>query len=105
MTAASLKESAFFLRRRSVTRFRATRKSHPVVFDRHQQAVRFDQPGEDLLENVFRVGLVGNPPANEVAQAGSFFRDDLGDSKILLGHQCSSAHPSIRVDGRGARIL
>ena len=73
---------------------RDTKEPAGDVFDRHQQAVGFHQLVEDLLQDVLRVGGVGHAPADEVAQAGSFFRDDLGDSTVLLGHQCSTAlHP------------
>jgi hypothetical protein len=65
-TAASLKVSGLFLRRRSMMRLRATRKSQLVTF--------------------LCIGGIGHTPPDEIAQQGSLFRDDLGDSTVLLGH-------------------
>ena len=57
------------------------------VLDRHQQAIGFYQFVEDVLQDVLGVGGIGHPPADEIAQPGSLFRDDLGDLAILLGHR------------------
>ena len=57
------------------------------VLDRHQQAVRFHQLVEHVLQNVLGVERVRHASANEVAQAGSLFRDDFGNSAVLLGHR------------------
>ena len=56
------------------------------VLDRHQQAVIFHQFVEDLLHDVLCIGGIGHTPPDEIAQQGSLFRDDLGDSTVLLGH-------------------
>jgi hypothetical protein len=56
------------------------------VLDRHQQALSFHQFVEDLLHDVLCIGGIGHTPPNEIAQQGSLFRDDLGDSTVLLGH-------------------
>jgi len=62
------------------------------LINRHQQAISFYQFVEDLLQDVLGVRRVGHPPADEIAQPGSFLRDDLGDLPILvvealLGHR------------------
>jgi hypothetical protein len=56
------------------------------VLDRHQQAIGFHKFVEDLLHDVLGIGGIGHTPANEIAQPGSFFRDDLGDLTVLLSH-------------------
>jgi hypothetical protein len=38
-------------------------------------------------QKIFRVGFVGHPFADEIAQPGSFFRDDFGDLTVLIGHR------------------
>jgi len=38
------------------------------VIDRHQQAVRFHQRGEDVLQDVFGIARVAHAPADEAAQ-------------------------------------
>src|SRR4029077_2972955 len=65
---------------------RHAKKPASQVLDRHQQVVRFHQFVEDLLHNVFGVGRIGHTAADEIAQPGSLFRDDLGDLTVLLGH-------------------
>jgi len=54
------------------------------VFDRHQQAIRFHQFREDVLQNVFSIARIGHPPANEVAQAGLLLLDHVGDPLVLF---------------------
>jgi len=56
------------------------------VLNRHQQAIGFYQFVKDLLHDVLGVGGVGYTPADEIAQPGSFLRDDFGDLTVLLGH-------------------
>ena len=41
---------------------------------------------EDLLEKILDVGLIGNPPADEVTQPWAFFRDHIGNLPVLLDH-------------------
>jgi len=57
------------------------------VLNWHQQAVGFYQFVEDLLHDVLGVGGIGHTPADEIAQPGSFFRDDFGDLTVSLGHR------------------
>jgi hypothetical protein len=86
-TAASLKVSGLFLRRRSMMRIAChTKKPVGDVLDRHQQADSFHQFVEDLLHDVLCIGGIGHTPPDEIAQQGLLFRDDLGDSTVLLGH-------------------
>jgi hypothetical protein len=54
------------------------------VLDRHQQAVRFHQLEEDVLQNVLGVARVGHAPANEVAQPGLLPLDHFGDPLVLF---------------------
>src|SRR5258707_2567423 len=54
------------------------------VVDRHQQAVRFHQLVEDVLQNVLSVARIGHAPADKIAQPGSFCRDDFRDLPILV---------------------
>jgi hypothetical protein len=54
------------------------------MFDRHQQAVRLNQPVEDVLQHIFGVAWVGHTPANKVEQAGALALDDLGNALILF---------------------
>src|ERR1035441_10465027 len=49
------------------------------VLDRHQQAIRFHQLVENLLQDVFGVERVRHTPANEVAQPGLLPLDHLRD--------------------------
>jgi len=55
------------------------------MLNRHQQAIGFYQFVEHLLHDVLGVGGIGHTPADEIAQPGSFFRDDFGDLTVL-GH-------------------
>lgn len=57
------------------------------MVNRHQQAIGFYQFVEDLLHDVLDVRRVGHPPADEIAQPGSFCRDDFGDLTVLLVHR------------------
>jgi hypothetical protein len=54
------------------------------MVDRHQQPVRFDQFGEDLLQDVLGIARVGHAPANEVPQARLLAADDTGDPIVLF---------------------
>jgi hypothetical protein len=57
------------------------------MLDRHQRTVSFHQFVEDLLHDVLCcIGGIGHTTPNEIARQGSLFRDDLGDSTVLLGH-------------------
>jgi hypothetical protein len=47
----------------------------------------FHQFVEDILQEIFHVGFIGHPLADEIAQPGSFFRDDVRDLTVLLGHR------------------
>jgi len=63
---------------------RDAKKPTGHVVNRHQQAIGFYQFVEDLLQNVLGVARVGHAPADEIAQPGSFFRDDFGNLPILF---------------------
>ena len=54
------------------------------VLDRHQQAIRFHELVEDVLQNVLSVAQVGDAPANEVAQPGPLSLDHFGDPLVLF---------------------
>ena len=54
------------------------------MVNRHQQPIGFYQFIEDVLQDVFGVRRVGHPPVDEIAQPGSFFRNDFGDLPILV---------------------
>ena len=57
------------------------------VINRHQQPVRFHQPVENVLENVFGLFAVRHLPANEVAQPRPLLGKDLRDVPVLLAHR------------------
>ena len=54
------------------------------LIDRHQQAVRFHQLVEDVLQNVLSILAVGHAPANEVAQTRLFALEHFGDALVLF---------------------
>ena len=70
-------------------RLRATRKSHaPACSNGFHHAVGLDELIEDLLQNVFHITLVQNPPADKIAQAALLPLDSLRDATVLLfGHE------------------
>ena len=55
-----------------------------VFAEWHQQAVRFNQRVEDVLQNVLNVARVTYAPADEVAQPGRLPLDCLGDPPVLV---------------------
>jgi hypothetical protein len=55
------------------------------VIDRHQQAVRFDEGVEDVLQDVFGVARVGNAAADEIPQPRPFPVDDVGQPVRRIG--------------------
>jgi hypothetical protein len=75
------------------------------VVDGHQQAIRFHEFVEDVLQNVLGVARVGDAAADEVEEPGAFAIHDLGDSLILICHsplfsqRC--VHLLMKTDERG----
>ncbi len=81
-------------------RLRATRKSQPVTwFDRHQQAVCFDELVEDVLQNVLDITRIGHAASNEIAQPGLLPLNHFRDALILFEHHpfAVSVRPSSKV--------
>src|SRR5208282_2687270 len=73
----------------------------PLLHGLHQAECR-DDFEEDLLKQIFRVGLVGHPLANEIAQPGAFSRDQFRDLTVLLGHRDDARrfiHPLLKTNG------
>jgi hypothetical protein len=55
------------------------------VIDRHQQAVRFDEGVEDVLQDVLGVARVGDAAANEIPQPRPLPVDDVGQPVRRIG--------------------
>ena len=56
------------------------------MIDRHQQAVRFDELGENVLQDVLGIARVADAPPDEVAQTDLFPLEDFGDPPVLVAH-------------------
>jgi hypothetical protein len=55
------------------------------VIDRHQQAVRFDEGVEDVLQDVLGVARVGDAAADEIPQPRPLPIDDVGQPVRRIG--------------------
>src|SRR5580700_4960435 len=74
------------------------------MLDRHQQAIRFHQLVEHVLENVLSVARIGHAPSNEVAQPGLLPLNHFGDPLVLFDfHQLQTRHVSFTYSCRRMR--
>jgi hypothetical protein len=72
-------------RKRSMSRFRATRLSHALICSIGCiTRIGLDQFEKDVLQDILRVRDVSHPPFNEAPQTTELARDDLREVPVLF---------------------